>query len=249
MTSNQDNQVGDVPGGDDAPTEAERARSATTDPGPRPEPDIDLTITDGRHRRSARSRAAIVDALLDLLREGVDQPSSTQIAERAGVTQRTLFNQFGDMQGVLEALWERQIPRVAVLVPATPTGSHAERADGLAAGLAILLEDVSPVRWALLTHSALADIRTEVVERFNQLVRGLLTATFGRELDRLDDDVLAVAMDALLVACDPATWRLRRLLHGQSVDRATAALAAELGALTGLPVAARPHGGADTKMR
>src|SRR5690349_20360766 len=51
--------------------------------------------TDGRLLRSQRTKRAIVDALLDLIREGHMKPSSAEIADRAGVTQRTLFNQFG----------------------------------------------------------------------------------------------------------------------------------------------------------
>ena len=41
---------------------------------------------DGRRARGQRSKDAIVDALLELLRDGQRQPSTEDIARRAGVT-------------------------------------------------------------------------------------------------------------------------------------------------------------------
>src|SRR5437764_15268085 len=78
---------------------------------------------DGRHARSERSRQAMVDAVLDLLKEGVLRPSSAQIAERAGVTQRTLFNQFGDMDSLIGAVASRQVQRVFKLLPQAGQGT------------------------------------------------------------------------------------------------------------------------------
>src|SRR3954447_3199911 len=89
-------------------------------------PDGDVTV-DGRDARSERSRQAMVDALLDLLREGNVRPSSSQIAERAGVTQRTLFNQFGDMDSLISAVAARQAQRFFKLLPNAGCGSFEAR--------------------------------------------------------------------------------------------------------------------------
>ena len=45
-----------------------------------------LAPLDGRLARSARTRHAVVDALLDLLGEGDLRPTAARIAERAGVS-------------------------------------------------------------------------------------------------------------------------------------------------------------------
>ena len=42
-------------------------------------------VTDGRSARSQRTRNAVVDALLELNREGNLRPTAKEIAERAGV--------------------------------------------------------------------------------------------------------------------------------------------------------------------
>ncbi len=55
---------------------------------------------DGRQLRGARTRRAIFDAYVQLLHEGADPPRMEQIAERAGVGTRTVYNQFRDLEGL-----------------------------------------------------------------------------------------------------------------------------------------------------
>ena len=70
-----------------------RAASASWEPAP------DLE-TDGRRRRSQDSRARIVQAMLDLVREGGVSPAAEVVAERAGVGLRTVFRHFKDMDSL-----------------------------------------------------------------------------------------------------------------------------------------------------
>lgn len=52
---------------------------------------------DGRVRRGQRNRAAIVNAIYELILEEQRQPTARQVAERAGVQPRTVFRHFQDM--------------------------------------------------------------------------------------------------------------------------------------------------------
>ena len=52
---------------------------------------------DGRRRRSAQSREAIVSAMFDLIGEGDQRPSAQRVADRAGVGIRTVFRHFDEM--------------------------------------------------------------------------------------------------------------------------------------------------------
>jgi AcrR family transcriptional regulator len=54
--------------------------------------------TDGRRNRGAQSRRRIVDALMDLVREGVITPTAEAVAARADVGLRTVFRHFADME-------------------------------------------------------------------------------------------------------------------------------------------------------
>ena len=74
-----------------------------------------LARLDGRLARSARTRHAVVDALLDLLGEGDLRPTAARIAERAGVSLRLVFHHFDDVDAIYNELADRQAERVKPL--------------------------------------------------------------------------------------------------------------------------------------
>jgi AcrR family transcriptional regulator len=55
---------------------------------------------DGRHLRSARTKQAIIEAYLVLLRENPQVPTAAQIAERAGYSVRSVFERFTDLHAL-----------------------------------------------------------------------------------------------------------------------------------------------------
>ena len=55
---------------------------------------------DGRRARSERSRQAIIDAMLDLVKEGTLVPTAQQVSSRAGVGIRSVFRHFSDMESL-----------------------------------------------------------------------------------------------------------------------------------------------------
>src|SRR3954451_15518477 len=65
-------------------------------------------VIDGRTARSQRTRQAVVEALLSLLQEGDLRPTAPRIAERAGVSLRSVFQHFADREALLFALAEQQ---------------------------------------------------------------------------------------------------------------------------------------------
>ncbi|HEY6131901.1 MAG TPA: helix-turn-helix domain-containing protein [Halioglobus sp.] len=55
---------------------------------------------DGRRLRSERSRQAIIDAMLELVEEGLLVPTAQQVSARAGVGIRSVFRHFSDMESL-----------------------------------------------------------------------------------------------------------------------------------------------------
>ena len=49
---------------------------------------------DGRSARRERGRAAVIDAVVDLLQEGHAPPTTPQVVERAGISEASLFRYF-----------------------------------------------------------------------------------------------------------------------------------------------------------
>jgi len=69
---------------------------------------------DGRRRRGNTSRALIVDALRKLVQEGNFTPGAARVAEVAGVSLRTVFRHFDEMdslyQEIAESIQARVLP-------------------------------------------------------------------------------------------------------------------------------------------
>jgi TetR/AcrR family transcriptional regulator, regulator of autoinduction and epiphytic fitness len=76
-------------------------QQAAEQPGSRGQPPSDSEPADGRAARSHRSRRAIVDAMRALHAEGDLRPTAPRVAGRAGVSLRTVWQQFADMETLL----------------------------------------------------------------------------------------------------------------------------------------------------
>lgn len=53
---------------------------------------------DGRKLRSIKSQNIIVDALMQLIKKGILEPTAQQVADAAGISIRTVFRQMEDME-------------------------------------------------------------------------------------------------------------------------------------------------------
>src|SRR5262245_64117599 len=96
---------------------------------------------DGRAARAARTREAIVDASVALIEEGDLRPTAPRIAERAGVSVRSVFQHFVDLPSLHTAVIERVVERLALLVVSVDPGlGLADRITAFAYHRASLLE-------------------------------------------------------------------------------------------------------------
>ena len=110
--------------------------------------------TDGRVRRGERTRTAIVDALLALLHQGVLTPTAAQIAEGAGVSVRSVFQHFEDLDALHLELAAEQARRVQPLLdPPDATGSLDER-----------IADVAMVSYEHMPHNICDSVPDRCVE-------------------------------------------------------------------------------------
>src|SRR5690606_27488921 len=71
---------------------------------------------DGRLTRAARTRASVVEALLTLNDEGNLRPTARDIATKAGVSLRSLYVHFDDLEALFLAASRRQGERLAELL-------------------------------------------------------------------------------------------------------------------------------------
>src|SRR5438105_5049795 len=106
---------------------------------------------DGRRARRHRSRDLAVDALLDLLTEGVTRPTAQQVAERSGVSLRSIFRIFDDVDTLHTEAAARQLERTRHLFVEVPaTGTTAARITTVVELHDRLFRSVAPVRRAAI---------------------------------------------------------------------------------------------------
>ncbi|HEY1356732.1 MAG TPA: TetR/AcrR family transcriptional regulator [Thermoleophilaceae bacterium] len=185
---------------------------------------------DGRSVRAERTRDAVVDALLELLDEGDVRPTAERIAERAGVSERSVFQHFGDREALFEAAAQRQYERIVpTLRPVDPALPLAERIDEFTAQRARLYEKVSGVRRGaiLIEHES-----ATVADRLQRVRRAKVREVekvFAAELAGRDQAV----RDALTAACAWTSWQSLRFHQGLSAARAREAMRAAIRGLLG----------------
>jgi len=68
---------------------------------------IEIDKVDGRRARGLRTRDAIISALLDLIASGDIAPTAQRIADRAGVSVRSVYQHFADVEGLYADAVER----------------------------------------------------------------------------------------------------------------------------------------------
>lgn len=165
---------------------------------------------DGRTARAQRTRAAIVDAHLALLAGGDLKPTGERIADAAGVSLRTLWTSFKDMETLFAAAGERLIEReLAVYQPIDVDLPLPARVAGFCAQRATMLEILAPAaRAAVVREPFSAALRRNRAVELGR-VRAELTTLFAAELDTAGErreELLA----ALMVASTFAAWSVLR---------------------------------------
>jgi AcrR family transcriptional regulator len=177
---------------------------------------------DGRRARRHRSRDLAVDALLDLLNEGVPRPTAQQVAERSGVSLRSIFRIFDDVQSLHMAASERQMSRVRHLfVDIVATGTLEERVQATVATTSRIYESVAPIRRAALRAAPESATLQLQLDRARGWLRAEIDRVFAEELDRFADPDRAAAVEANLSF---ETWDQLRTGQGRSAARAAATI-------------------------
>ena len=198
--------------------------------------DVDRSAsTDGRVVRGQRNRAALVEAFLDLVAAGNQRVTGQQVAEAAGVSVRTVWSRFADLEELYDAaaleLWRRQ-RETHVPVPADlPLPERVERfCDQRAAANE---EIAAYARTAALGEPFSPALRASRA-RFVTAVRDDVRRLFGAELG-LPPTGGSPRLHALVAATTYPSWAALREDEGLDAAVAREALGATVRALLGLP--------------
>ena len=180
---------------------------------------------DGRRLRPERNRRAVVEAILDLLDQGVADPGVDVVAAAAGVSVRSVFRYFDDLDALALAAVERQVERTYPLWAApSAEGSLDQRIAALVTQRQRLFEAIAPARrYALRRSSAAAAIRAGLATS-GRALRAQVADQLAPELRRLAPAERRVVLDALDTVAGWAAWEHLRTELGRSAghtDRVT----------------------------
>jgi TetR/AcrR family transcriptional regulator, regulator of autoinduction and epiphytic fitness len=204
----------------------------------------ELDDVDGRRLRRDRNRDAVVDALLELIHDGNLQPSSAEISERAGLSPRSLFRYFDDIDDLSRAAIERQQRRVWPLaaLDVGPDAPLSERVSALVASRVRLYEAIGNVGRLARVREPFHEVVAAELDRGRSLLRRQLSELFAGELAELGQAVGPGVLAALDVLCSYESYGLMRVDQSLSRGKATAALVHAVTALltTTIPSLSRP---------
>lgn len=188
---------------------------------------------DGRSARAQRTRRAIVDALLALAAEGDLKASPERIVGRAGVSLRTLWGQFKDLEGLYAAANDRLIERLDEQHrPIDAAQPISTRVDEFCAQRGRMLEIVAPAaRAAALRLPYSAQLRRNQAVH-NARLRAELEAVFASHLPPPGEE-RELLMRALVVNVGWPAWSTLRDDLGLSERAAVAVMRRVVGALLG----------------
>ena len=140
---------------------------------------------DGRHRRRVENLEAVVEATLELISENGALPTVAEVAERAGISQRSVFRYFDDVDQLTRAAVDARFRQGAALVgmPSPIPVALDDRLRELAASRSRLFEFLGPTARVVRTRLVDNPVLIESVERSRHALRSQLREVLAPELE------------------------------------------------------------------
>jgi AcrR family transcriptional regulator len=175
---------------------------------------------DGRRPRSERTRLAIIEAYLELLRRNSVMPTAAQLADQAGCSVRSIFGRFSDLNALSLATADYAIAQgQAEAVARDFNGDRLTRIRSHVEIRAIACEKWLPL-WRIITSlDQDAELRTRVVlVRLANIER--MKLMYRPELSRLFEPAREQLLIALATLISFESWDQMRHCYGLSTEAA-----------------------------
>lgn len=184
------------------------------------------TPTDGRTARRDRNRNAVLDAVIDLFGEGDLSPGVHEVARRSGVSLRSVYRYFDDIDALIAAAIERQyeLSRPYFTIPDLGEGPLPERIVRFCHARVALYERVQTVFAASTIRARLDQQVADGLDWCRDQLWRQTKEMFAPELEALPDDESQLARLTLDVLSQFETIELLRRSRELDVDQTIAYL-------------------------
>ncbi len=206
--------------------------SATNEPLAAADTDTDTATEaeaaslDGRRARRDRNRDAVVDAFLDLLNEGDLNPGVAAVAERSGVSHRSVFRYFEDLEELFRVAIEHQSERTADIgyLHGLGRGSFDERVEALINHRITLFDATQNVSKAARLRAPNQPILQASITSGRALSREQIRVQFRKELRLMNREDASAALGSIDVLLSVEAYDLYRNAQSRSRSRTAATL-------------------------
>ena len=183
--------------------------------------------TDGRNLRRDRNRETVVRALLDLYYEYNFEPSAEEIASRSGVSTRSIFRYFDDVDDLCRAAITLHQYESAHLIPihSTPESNLDDKVQAVVNQRSELFETCAPIAIITRLRAPFQPVVDDLLDRVREMLRLQITTLFAPELAAMPTALLPLRVAAADIATSFETWWLLRNTNGFERAAAEAAVA------------------------
>lgn len=194
---------------------------------------------DGRAARAVRTRKAVADALLNLIEEGDLRPTSKAIAERAGVSERTIFQHFEDLETLFSVAASRVGERIQRELESVPDdGDFDDRLGAYLDQLIYLHESTTPIRRASRLHEPFSPVLDGALQFWRDALRRGIDRVFAPELSAWGDETeRREVVEALALVVTWSSWENMRRHSDFTKERARRVMELSFRAVLGRPAA------------
>ncbi|MBV9834953.1 MAG: helix-turn-helix transcriptional regulator [Alphaproteobacteria bacterium] len=178
---------------------------------------------DGRRRRGDRTRQRLFEAAGELMRERDEMPTVAQIAQRAGVVPRTLYQHFPDSAALYGATFDHFLAAANATLPdLSSSGPLKDRIQGFVERRAQICEEWLPL-WRVGIRFARHDptYRTRIENAVDAL-RIRMRILYEPELSRLSPEEQHLLIDAVTTLTDHEGWAHLRWICGYDWEKSCA---------------------------
>lgn len=187
---------------------------------------------DGRTARTRRTRAAIVGAHVELLAEGALRPTAGEVATRAGISVRSLWLHFPDLEALFAATAAEVLARQdAAFAPVDPGLALADRIAAYCRQRAEVLEWVTPFARASVLREPFSPALRDYRQLHVQRVLDEVAILFGAELSGAPEPQRSTLQHAIAAVATWGYWSSLRDDLGLSAARSRAAMVRTVDAL------------------
>ena len=146
------------------------------------------STTDGRRARRDRNRLRVLDAVIELFSEDQLLPSTQAVAERSGVSLRSIYRYFDDQETLLRAAIARHFERIEPLatVPALGEGPLEARIERLVTTRLRLYRAVGHTARAARASAGTSDLVAREAARAQHALLRQVERHFAPELGHLE---------------------------------------------------------------